>query len=183
MTLSRNAMCDGVGEKAEVVIMAIVRWDPFGEVLRMQRDVDRIFSRLGAAEVTGEIVAWMPKVDVKRKDDDIIVRAELPGVDPADVDVEVTDGVLTIRGERRQEEKQEGEDWLVSESSYGSFERSLTIPEGVDPTTIRADYKDGILMVHVPKALEAARPKTTKIEIGDVNVPKLEGASEESKAE
>ena len=147
--------------------MAIVRWDPFGEALRMQRDMDRIFSRLGAAEVGPEgAVAWMPKIDVKRKDDDIVVRAELPGIDPEQVDVEVTDGVLTIRGERRQEEKQEGEDWLVCESCYGSFERSLTIPEGVDPAAIKADYKDGILEVHVPKALEAARPKTTKIEIG-----------------
>ena len=158
--------------------MAIVRWDPFGEVLRMQRDMDRIFSRLGSAEVSGESVAWMPKVDVKRKDDDIVVRAELPGIDPAEVEVEVTDGVLTIRGERRQEAKQEGEDWLVCESCYGSFERSLTIPESVDPAAITADYKDGILVVHVPKALEAARPKTTKIEIGGAGAPKLEGASE-----
>ena len=159
--------------------MAIVRWDPFGEVLRMQRDMDRIFSRLGSAEVGKESVAWMPKIDVKRKDDDIIVRAELPGIDPADVDVEVTDGVLTIRGERRQEERQEGEDWLVCESCYGSFERSLTIPESIDPATITADYTDGILVVHVPKALETARPKTTRIEIGGAGAPSLEEAAGE----
>ncbi|MHB1016750.1 MAG: Hsp20/alpha crystallin family protein [Coriobacteriia bacterium] len=158
--------------------MAIVRWDPFGEALRMQRDMDRIFSRLGAAEVGKESVAWMPKVDVKRKDDDIIIRAELPGIDPADVDVEVTDGVLTIRGERHQEGKQEGEDWLVCESCYGSFERALTIPDGVDPASITAEYTDGILVVHVPKALEATRPKTTKIEIGGASAPKLESAPE-----
>ena len=156
--------------------MAIVRWDPFGEALRMQRDMDRIFSRLGSAELGGESVAWMPKVDVKRKDDDIVIRAELPGIDPAGVDVEVTDGVLTIRGERRQEERQEGEDWLVCESCYGSFERSLSIPDGVDPGSITAEYTDGILVVHVPKALEAARPKTTKIEIGGAGAPKLDGA-------
>ncbi|MHB1476063.1 MAG: Hsp20/alpha crystallin family protein, partial [Coriobacteriia bacterium] len=133
---------------------------------------------LGTADVGGESVAWMPKVDVKRKDDDIIIRAELPGIDPADVDVEVTDGVLTIRGERRQEAKKEGEDWLVCESCYGSFERALTIPDGVDPASITAEYTDGILVVHVPKALEAARPKTTKIEIGGAGAPKLEGAPE-----
>ena len=155
--------------------MAIVRWDPFGEALRMQRDMNRIFSRLGAAEVGAEgPVAWMPKIDVKRSGDDVVVRAELPGIDPADVDVEVTDGVLTIRGERRQEEKQEGEDWLVCESCYGSFERSLTIPESVDASAITAEYKDGILVVTVPKALEAVRPKTTKIEIGSGSVPKAE---------
>ena len=155
--------------------MAIVRWDPFGEALRMQRDMDRIFSRLGAAEVSGESVAWMPKIDVKRKDDDIVVRAELPGIDSENVEVEVTDGVLTIRGERKQEEKREGEDWLVCESCYGSFERSLTIPESVDPATITAEYTDGILEVHVPKALEAVKPRTTKIEVGSASAPKLEG--------
>lgn len=170
-------MSGGVRETVEVIIMAIVRWDPFGEVLRMQRDMDRIFSRLGSAEVGAESVAWMPKVDVKRKDDDVVIRAELPGIDPADVDVEVTDGVLTIRGERRQEEKREGEDWLVSESAYGSFERSLTIPDGVDPAAITADYADGILEVHVPKAFEAVRPKTTKIEIGGAATPRLEEAT------
>lgn len=147
--------------------MAIVRWDPFGEALRMQRDMDRIFSRLGMAEVGPEgPVAWMPKIDVKRKGDDIVVRAELPGIDPENVEVEVTDNVLTIRGERHAEEQREGEDWLVRESSYGLFERALTIPDGVDPAAISADYTDGILEVHVPKALEAVRPKTTKIEVG-----------------
>ncbi|MBN1193609.1 MAG: Hsp20/alpha crystallin family protein [Coriobacteriia bacterium] len=145
--------------------MAIVRWDPFGEALRMQRDMDRIFARLGQAEAAGESVAWMPKIDVKRTGDDVTVHAELPGIDPADVDIELTDNVLTIRGERKCEEEKEDEGWLVRESSYGSFERSLTIPEGVDPAAIRASYKDGILEVYVPKALEATRPKTTKIEV------------------
>jgi len=73
--------------------------------------------------------------------------------------------VLTIRGERKEEETQEVEGWLVRESSYGAFERSLTIPEGVDPAAIKASYTDGVLEVHVPKALEAAKPKTTKIDV------------------
>jgi HSP20 family protein len=147
------------------MIMAIVRWDPFGEALRMQRDMDRIFARLGTPERAGEGVAWMPKIDVKRTGDDVTVHAELPGIDPDEVEIELTDNVLTIRGERKSEEEKEGEGWLVRETSYGSFERSLTIPEGVDPSAITASYKDGILDVHVPKALEAARPKTTKIEV------------------
>ncbi|MRR13680.1 Hsp20/alpha crystallin family protein [bacterium] len=146
--------------------MAIVRWDPFGEALRMQRDMDRIFARLGQGEARGDGIAWMPKIDVKRTGDDIVVRAELPGMKSEDVDIELTEGVLTIKGERRFEEEKENEGWLIRESSYGSFERSLSIPEGVDPSTITAHFADGILEVHVPKALEAARPKTTKIEIG-----------------
>lgn len=152
--------------------MAIMRWDPFGEMLRMQRDMDRIFTRMGTTEARGgeaAAVAWMPRIDVKAKGDDIVVRAELPGVDPADVDIEVTDGVLTIKGERKVDEEREGEGWLIRESSFGSFERSMVLPEGVTAEEIRAEYKDGILELHVPKALEAAKPKTTKIAIGDAN--------------
>lgn len=161
--------------------MAIMRWDPFGEMLRMQRDMDRIFSRFGTAERGGEgvtAVAWMPKIDVKSKGDDIVVRAELPGIDPSQVDIEVTDGVLTIRGERTAEAEREDEGWLIRESSYGSFERSMVLPEGVDPDDIAAEYRDGILEIHVPKALEAAKPKTTRVSIGTtVEPPKLEGES------
>lgn len=149
--------------------MAIMRWDPFGEMVRMQRDMDRIFTRMGTGDGgRGEAasVAWMPKIDVKAQGDDIVVRAELPGIDPAEVDVEVTDGVLTIKGERKAEEAREGEGWLIRESSYGSFERSMVLPEGVKEEDIRADYSDGILELHVPKALEAATPKTHKIAIG-----------------
>lgn len=149
--------------------MAIVRWDPFGEALRLQRDMDRVFARLGAPERTGagagESVAWMPRIDVKRTGDDIVVRAELPGIKPEDVDIELTDNVLTIRGERKFEEEKENEGWLVRESTYGSFERALSIPEGVDPASITASYTDGMLEVHVPKALEAVKPRTTKIEV------------------
>jgi HSP20 family protein len=138
-------------------------------MLRMQRDMDRIFSRMGTAEARpGETaaVAWMPKIDVRSKGDDIVVHAELPGIDPAAVDIEFTDGVLTLRGERKAAEEREDEGWLIRESSYGSFERSMVLPEGVNAEEIRADYKDGILEIHVPKALEAVKPKTTKIAIG-----------------
>jgi len=150
--------------------MAVMRWDPFGEVLRMQRDMDRIFSRMGTTgegAAPTESVAWMPRIDVKSKGDDIVIKAELPGIDPADVDIEVTDGVLTIKGERKVEEQREDEGWLIRESSYGSFERSMVLPEGVTAEEIKADYTDGILELHVPKALEAVKPKTTKIAIGD----------------
>jgi HSP20 family protein len=153
-----------------VIDMAILRWDPFGEMLRMQRDVDSIFSRMGLREGRGGQavgVAWMPKIDVQQKGDDIVVHAELPGVRPDDVDVEVTDGVLTVKGERKADEKREGEGWLVRESCYGAFERSIVLPEGVDPASITADFDNGVLMLHVPKALEAAKPKTTKISLGE----------------
>ncbi|MHB1322930.1 MAG: Hsp20/alpha crystallin family protein [Coriobacteriia bacterium] len=146
--------------------MAIIRWDPFGEALRMQRDMDRIFTRLGQSERMGEGVAWMPRIDVKRSGDDVVVRAELPGMRPEDVDIELAQGVLTIKGERRSEEQKEDEGWLIRESSYGAFERSLAIPEGVDPSSITANYDSGVLEVHVPKAFESSAPRSTKIRIG-----------------
>lgn len=160
--------------------MAMMRWDPFGEMMRMQRDMDRIFSRMGTSEGGSQpaSVAWMPKIDVKAKGDDIVVRAELPGINPEDVDIEVTDGVLTIKGERKAEEEREGEGWLIRESSYGSFERAMVLPEGVTAEEIKADYKDGVLELHVPKALEAAKPKTTKISIsGGAEQPAMSSES------
>lgn len=147
--------------------MAIVRWDPFGEMTRMQRDMDRIFSRMGQGQGGGGgEMAWMPKIDVKRAGDDVVVRAELPGMRPEDVDVELQDNILTISGERKQEEQRENEGWLIQESNYGSFERSLSIPEGVDAGAISANFDNGVLEVRVPQAFKQMEPQRTKIQIG-----------------
>jgi len=161
--------------------MAIMRWDPFGEVLKMQRDMDRIFSRIGTVEGRPgtTATAWMPRINVKQAGDDIAVHVELAGIKPEDVDIEVTDGVLTIRGERKAETEREDEGWLVRESSFGSFERSMVLPEGIDPESIKADFKDGMLEVHIPKALEVARPKTTKVAVGGASdAPAIEAKPE-----
>lgn len=148
--------------------MAIVRWDPFGEMTRMQRDMDRIFSRMGQGQGQGGggEMAWMPKIDVKRAGDDVVVRAELPGMRPEDVDVELQDNILTISGERKQEEQRENEGWLIQESNYGSFERSLSIPEGVDAGAISANFDNGVLEVRVPQAFKQMEPQRTRIQIG-----------------
>lgn len=149
--------------------MAIVRWDPFGEMLRMQRDMDTIFSRMGMAEGRGaeeNRQAWMPKIDIKQSGNDMRIHAELPGIKPEDVDIEVTEGVLTIKGERRMEQEKEDEGWLVRESSFGSFQRSVALPESVDPSSITADFNDGVLEMVVPKAFEQQQPQTTKVAIG-----------------
>jgi HSP20 family protein len=158
--------------------MAIMRWDPFGEVLKMQRDMDRIFTRMGTAEsgTVATAAGWMPRINVKQAGDDLAVHVELAGIKPEDVDIEVTDGVLTIKGERKSEQEREDEGWLVRESSFGSFQRSLVLPEGVDAASIKAEFHDGMLEVHVPKALEAVKPKTTKISIGGaIEAPAEEG--------
>lgn len=150
--------------------MAIAKWDPFGELLRMQREMERILTRLGGSPREGETrvdtVAWMPKIDAKASGEDIIVYAELPGVSPDDVDVEVTDGVLTIKGERTAPSRDKDESWLLCETCYGPFERSIALPEGVDPSAIEAGFENGVLSIRIPRALASAKPKTTRIAIG-----------------
>lgn len=149
--------------------MAIKRWDPFGEVLSLQREMDRLFGRLGFGRVTNDTaapVAWMPRIDVKTNGDDMVVYAELPGMDKDDIDIEVTDGVLAIRGERKAESEKSDDGWLIRERSFGSFERALTLPEGVDPDKITADYNDGVLEVHIPKAAAALKPRKHRIALG-----------------
>ncbi len=146
--------------------MAIMRWDPFGEMLSMQSDMDRLFRRFTGTGQGQQTTGWMPRIDVKQRGDDLIVQADLPGVKPQDVDVSVTDGVLTISGERSEEKKQEDENWVVRETSYGSFQRQMVLPEGLDPKTIHANFNNGVLEVEIPKALEQMKPKTTKVQIG-----------------
>jgi HSP20 family protein len=161
--------------------MAIMRWDPFGEMLKMQRDMDRIFSRMGTTAPSSgasTAVSWMPRINVRQSGDDLTVHVELAGIKPEDVDIEVTDGVLTVKGQRAVDSEQEGEGWLIRESNYGSFERSMVLPEGVDPDSIKAEFADGMLEIHVPKALEVVRPKTTKVEIGGAPAPMLEQRAE-----
>lgn len=151
--------------------MAIARWDPFDEMLSMQREFDRLLRRFGAGGGVGledplSAVAWMPRIDVKTEGDDMVVYAELPGIDRDDIDVSVTGDTLTIRGERKSEQEQEDQGWLIRERSYGTFERSLTLPEGVDADAIQADYSDGVLELHIPKAAEALKPKTHRVALG-----------------
>ncbi len=158
--------------------MAITRWDPFGEMLTMQREVDRLLGRLGVGRVgDGEVagVAWLPRIDVKTTGEDMVISAELPGLKEDDVDIEVTDGVLTIKGERKSETEKSDEGWVIRERSYGSFERSLVLPEGVDPQEVTADYADGVLEVRVPKAAEVLKPKSHRIPLAS-GTRKLLGA-------
>jgi HSP20 family protein len=106
-------------------------------------------------------------VDVFTRDKDLVVRAELPGIDTEkDVDISLQDGILTIRGERRQEHRDEGSGAYRTEFSYGSFQRSIMLPEGVKEKDIRATYENGILEVVVPRAGELAAPKRIPIEVG-----------------
>lgn len=111
---------------------------------------------------------WTPTVDVITRDNDMVIRAELLGMKREDVDVSLKDGVLTISGERKEEEERKGENYLVKERRYGSFSRSMTLPEGVDESKVKANFKEGLLEVTVEGAGAAVEegPKQIAIEEG-----------------
>jgi HSP20 family protein len=144
--------------------MIPVRWDPFREVLTLQDRMNRLFgdapSRWTEDEPGG---AWAPAVDIFEMGDDLVVRAELPGVQKDDIEVSVENGVLTIRGERRKEKELQEENVHRIERRYGSFVRSFTLPTTVSAEKIKATYKDGVLDLVLPKA-EEAKPKKVMIQ-------------------
>jgi HSP20 family protein len=119
---------------------------------------------------------WTPAVDVFSRRGDLVVRAELPGVNAEkDVDISVADGVLTIRGQRRAEHREEDNDFFRMETTYGAFERTIPLPEGVNPDDIKATHKQGILEVVVPGAARLAPVKKIPIQIVDGAQKAIEG--------
>ena len=139
----------------------VVRWDPFRDITSLRDEMNRLFNR-SLGEPSGA-QSWSPPVDVLEQPDAIVVRAELPGLKPEDIDIEVDENVLTIRGERRFEETVEDGRYYRLERSYGRFQRSLGLPQGVKPDEISADFDQGVLEVRVPKAEEV---KPRKITVG-----------------
>ena len=115
--------------------------------------------------IVAEPTAWMPAVEMVEKDEELVLTAELPGVKFEDVEIDLEDNFLTIRGEKKDEKEKEGRRYHVWERSYGSFERAFTLPRTVDPENIKAQYDDGILTVHLPKTKEA-RGRKIAIESG-----------------
>ena len=142
--------------------LALMRLSPWQDLYDAQREMDTLVRRFfdrptwslpGAWENSRN--SWVPAVDVFDRDDDLVVRAELPGIDPdRDVEISVQDNVLTIRGERRMEERTEEDGAYRLESRYGSFERSVLLPRGVKEGDISATYENGILEVVVPRAAQ-----------------------------
>lgn len=146
--------------------MPIVRWQPFDLMGDGFEDlVRRTFGDFGSSLLQGRAEAWVPPMDVRVEDDKLRVRLELPGIDPdADVEIDVTNGVLNVAGERKQEQTSEGEGWHRREMRYGRFERHLALPDGIDPSSLQATYDAGILDVTIPLP---DKPKTrVKVEVG-----------------
>jgi HSP20 family protein len=149
--------------------MAIVRWEPFRNLVSIQDRMNRIFDEAFRGREADEDWAlggsWAPPVDIYEQDGNLVLKAELPGVDPKDVDVRVENNVMTLRGERRFDDEVKRESYHRVERAYGTFSRSFTLPSVVDTGSIKAEYKDGVLRVMMPKR-EEAKPKQIAIQIG-----------------
>ena len=138
--------------------MAIIRWDPFRDMTQVTNQFNRLVDQVW----NGRQESWLPAVDVFDTKDAVVLRAELAGMDPDEIQIEVEDNVLTVKGERKFEEKVDEERYYRVEQRFGSFQRNLALPQGVKPEDIAAGYEDGILTVTVPKA-EEEKPKRIEV--------------------
>ncbi|HVL51567.1 MAG TPA: Hsp20/alpha crystallin family protein [Actinomycetota bacterium] len=147
------------------------RYNPWSALTDLERQMDQLMRgvfRGAAQESRQESKPWTPAVDVFTRDSDLVIRAEIPGVDPAkDIDITVADGVLRIRGQRRSEQRDEGANYFRMETSYGAFERSIPLPDGVNVDDIKAAHKNGVLEVVVPGAAQIAPARRIQVELGD----------------
>ncbi len=144
------------------------RWDPFKELEDISERFNRIFGRLGARRESGReamtAADWVPAVDISEDDKEYLIKAELPEIDKKDVKVTVQDGVLTIQGERKQEKEEKGKRFHRLERSYGAFLRSFSLPEDAAEDNIKAEFKDGMLYVHLPKSAKS-RAKVIEVKV------------------
>lgn len=140
----------------------LVKPEPFSQ------DFDRLFSRLFDVSGGAAPERWTPAMDLMEADDHFVLRADLPGLSEDDVAIEVQDGTLTISGERKAEHERREKGWFRVERSFGRFSRSLTLPEGVDPGAVTAEFDRGVLTVRIPKP-EERKPQRVAIRAGSAN--------------
>jgi HSP20 family protein len=151
--------------------MALIRWEPVRELNTIQSEMNRLFNTLFDAPATAgnggalQQRRWIPAMDLVERDDEFVLRADLPGLSEKDVTIELEDSVLTVSGERKVEHEDRKEGYYRVERSSGSFVRRLTLPEGTDPDAIRASVDKGVLEVHIPKP-EERKPHKVAISVG-----------------
>ena len=144
--------------------MRLVKYDPFADLaefptgLRLFQDtVNRLFSEPAARP-------WTPPVDIMETENELILKADVPEIELKDIDIQMENGTLTLKGERKFEQENDGKGYHRIERSYGAFARSFSLPDTVDPEKVRADYKNGVLTVTLPKK-EVAKPRSIKVEV------------------
>jgi HSP20 family protein len=155
--------------------MAIVRWNPIRDLTswsadfsNMQREINRMFDAVLRGGMVDDSTfgpsIWTPAVDITEKDDEYLVKVELPGVEKNDVQITLESNILTVKGEKKQEKEEKGENYHRMERSYGSFQRSFTLPTTVKSDKIDASFKDGVLSIRLPKS-EEAKPKLIEVKV------------------
>lgn len=153
--------------------MTLVRWNPArdlmrfpSDIFRMQREIDQLVDSVFRRDTDEDLFpsVWSPAVDVAESDNEYLVKVELPGINKEDVKVTVQDSVLTILGEKKQETEAKNHNYHRVERSYGSFQRSFTLPSTVEADKVDATFKDGVLTIALPKA-EEAKPKEIDVKV------------------
>ncbi|HKF53247.1 MAG TPA: Hsp20/alpha crystallin family protein [Candidatus Acidoferrales bacterium] len=145
----------------------ITRWDPFHNLSTLQEHVNRLFdSKFSHNGDNATLTAWVPSVDVYETENELVIKADLPEIAEKDIDVRVEDNMLTVRAERKFEQKVKEENYLRMERAYGTFSRSFSLPNSVDTQAVKAEYTDGVLSVTLPKRAES-EPKQVKINVSN----------------
>ena len=159
-------------------MFGLTRWSPFGSAFELHREIDDLFSRFfdeaagRPRAADGDALAWVPAMETYTREGTLGVRVALPGVDPKDIEVSVTDDVLTIKGQRKVEKERKDGGYFRRELAYGSFLRTLGLPDGVDASKVQAKYSNGMLEVTMPTPLSVA-PKRIDIQVeGGQDQPK-----------
>lgn len=151
--------------------MAITRWDPYRELYTLQNQLNRLFqdnftsTQGGQSDEFLATSSFVPPVDVYEDEHNVFIRAEVPGIDPNDLDIKVENNVLTVRGERKWNKEEKEENFHRVERRYGSFARSFTLPNTVSTDDVNANYNNGILEIKLAKRAEA-KPKQIKVGVG-----------------
>jgi HSP20 family protein len=167
--LGASAICNACFYllKTREAVMNLVKWEPFRELEEVSDRLNRIFGKplvRTNGDESVKVAAWSPTVDVTETNEEYLIKAELPEVKKEDVKISIADGVLTLQGERKQELEEKGKKFHKIERSYGSFLRSFSLPNEVDDAKIRAEFKDGVLNLHLPKS-EKAKAKVIDVKI------------------
>jgi HSP20 family protein len=158
--------------------MALIRWEPVRELNTLHNEMNRLFNTLFDAPVpngNASVRRWIPAMDLVETDENFVLRADLPGVSESDVNIELEDNVLTVSGERKSEHEERKEGYYRVERAAGSFSRSLTLPEGVSPEAIKANFDKGVLEIRIPKP-EERKPRKVAISVGGDEPKTIEGS-------
>ena len=155
----------------------LVRWEPFRELATLQNDMSRLMNSVLAGGEDTSNRSWVPAVDVWEKDDELVYAFDLPGIPEDKISVELDDGALIVSGERERAEETTEKNFYRFERRFGSFSRTVGLPQGVGEESISADYHDGVLEVHVKKP---EQPKPRRISIGSGDKKMIEGTAKKA---